>query len=146
MKEKTQAQLYFDEIMSDIYELLKPLGFKKNGLNFYRQKDGFYHFIHIQKSAYNSQNTINFTMNIGVDMADNPTKKWSSIHDFAVRLRVGDLVDGADFWYNLDGEILDIFKRKQAFAQEKQFALTHLKDSVLLFFGQINSKETIENF
>lgn len=36
MKEKTPAQLYFDEIMSDIYKLLKPLGFKKKGLNFYR--------------------------------------------------------------------------------------------------------------
>lgn len=73
---------------------------------------------------------------------------YKNAHDWnkAVRVRVGDLVDGADFWYNLDGEILDIFKRKQAFAQEKQFALTHLKDSVLPFFGQINSKEKIENF
>lgn len=32
MKEKTPDQLYFDEIMSDIYELLKPLGGEKKEL------------------------------------------------------------------------------------------------------------------
>ena len=39
MKEKTNAQIAFDQAVKEIHERLKPLGFKKKSLNFIRQKD-----------------------------------------------------------------------------------------------------------
>ena len=36
MKEKTATQIEFDEMVKDSYQILKPLGFKKKALHFYR--------------------------------------------------------------------------------------------------------------
>jgi len=36
MKEKTATQIEFDEMVKELYQILKPLGFKKKALHFYR--------------------------------------------------------------------------------------------------------------
>ncbi|MDO4229354.1 MAG: DUF4304 domain-containing protein [Capnocytophaga sp.] len=144
MKTKTQTQEFFDDIVKDIHQLLKDNGFKKKALNFYRCQNGFEHFINIQKSAYNSADCIRFTLNVCVDVLGQTPR--STMYDFAIRQRVGFIDGDTDVWYDLDGEISDIFKRKQVFAEEKQAVLHDIAHIVLPFFERMNTAEKIANF
>lgn len=64
---KTQTQQSFELIVKDsIHAILKPLGFKKKGLNFYRDLSEIGHFIQIQKSQSSTNSKIKFTINISI--------------------------------------------------------------------------------
>lgn len=64
---KTKTQQSFELIIKDsIHTILKPLGFKKKGLNFYRDLSEIGHFIQIQKSQSSTSNEIKFTINIAI--------------------------------------------------------------------------------
>ena len=52
MKEKTATQIEFDEMVKELYQILKPLGFKKKALHFYRVVEQSLQMISIQKGAY----------------------------------------------------------------------------------------------
>lgn len=145
MAEKTPAQLFFDEIIKEIHTLLKPLGFKKKALNFYRLKDGFHQLINIQKSAYNSANEISFTMEICVGIAKEGDSPLPTKFDLTIRERIGEIKEGYDIWYELNG-YADIFRRKQAFEQTKQAVLNDIKTAALPFFDKMNNAEAIENY
>lgn len=57
----------FNELSKKIYEILKPLGYKKDGLNFrLYQEDGLCKMINIQKSQFNSKEVLVFYINIGI--------------------------------------------------------------------------------
>ena len=64
MKEKTATQIEFDEMVKELYQILKPLGFKKKALHFYRVVEQSLQMISIQKGAYGSADEIYFTANI----------------------------------------------------------------------------------
>ena len=63
---KTITEQNFDVIIKDCFQaILKPLGFKKKGNNFYRQLQDLGQIINIQKSSFYSKDHILFTINIG---------------------------------------------------------------------------------
>lgn len=145
MAEKTPTQLFFDEIIKEIHTLLKPLGFKKKALNFYRLKDGFHQLINVQKSAYNSADEIGFTMEICIGIAKEGDSPFPSKFDLAIRERIGSIKEDSDIWYELNG-YADIFRRKQAFEHTKQAILNDIKTAALPFFDKMNNTQTIENY
>lgn len=57
----------FNELCRKIYEILKSLGYKKDGLNFrLYEDDGLCKMINIQKSQFNSNESLVFYINIGI--------------------------------------------------------------------------------
>ena len=144
MKEKTNAQIAFDQAVKEIHERLKPLGFKKKSLNFIRQKDEMCQLINIQKSMYNSGYDICFTINVCVGKVDKD-ESCRSIHDFEIRERIGQIKQSGDFWYHFD-EQKDIFTRKQKYQSETHLALEDITKHALPFLDSFKSKEDIECF
>lgn len=144
MKEKTNAQLAFDETMKAIYDLLKPIGFKKKGNSFYRIENTICHLINIQKSIYNNSQSVTFTANICVKYLETD-KNIPSVTHFPIRERIGSLKEGGDFWYTFD-EIQDIFIRKQKYQSEKELILKDIEKYALPFLNKFKNKEDIENF
>ena len=51
-------------MVKELYQILKPLGFKKKALHFYRVVEQNLQMISIQKGAYGSADEIYFTANI----------------------------------------------------------------------------------
>ena len=82
----------FDEVFKKIYEILKPLGYKKDGLNFrVYQEDGLCKMINIQKSQFSSKESLVFYINIGIylekeEVISNPKFK---IYDCILDRRIG---------------------------------------------------------
>ena len=64
-KEELKSNL--DKIQNEIFEFLKPLGFKKKGRTFNRQtEDGIYQVINIQSGQVYSTAYGSFTINLGI--------------------------------------------------------------------------------
>lgn len=143
MTQKSPTQLCFDDIIHEIHQTLKPLGFKKKSLNFYRVQNGFHHFINIQKSTHSSADSMTFTINVGVDFSNDDQQKFTSIHHFALKERIGRIVNNSDIWYDLDGEILNITQRTQQMNATKNEVLAHLS-CVLSFFANMDSEDKIK--
>ena len=110
MKEKTATQIEFDEMVKELYQILKPLGFKKKALHFYRVVEQSLQMISIQKGAYGSADEIYFTANI----KKAPYK---------------------DIWYEFSGTIVDIFKRKQKFKENREAFLSDIQQIVLPYLS-----------
>ena len=57
----------YKELLRQVYEILKPLGYKKEASNF-RQiyKGGLGKILNFQKSKWNTNNEIQFVLNAGV--------------------------------------------------------------------------------
>jgi len=114
MKEKTATQIEFDEMIKELYQILKPLGFKKKALHFYRVVEQTLQMISIQKGAYGSADEIYFTANI----KKAPYKEPISF-----------------FWYEFSGTIVDIFKRKQKFKENREAFLNDMQQIVLPYLS-----------
>lgn len=144
MKEKTNAQVAFDETVKAIYDLLKPIGFKKKALNFYRVKNDICQLINIQKSFYNSNKSITFTINICVDIIkiDNNFPPMTHFH---IRERIGNIKGNGDCWYAFD-EIQDIFTRKQKYQSERELVLEDIEKYALPFLDKFTNQDDIEHF
>ena len=112
MKEKTATQIEFDEMVKELYQILKPLGFKKKALHFYRVVEQSLQMISIQKGAYGSADEIYFTANI----KKAPYKEPISFYPDDNTQRIGDIKGNGDIWYEFSGTIVDIFKQKQKFS------------------------------
>lgn len=144
MKEKTNAQLAFDETIKAIYDLLKPIEFKKKGNSFYRIENTICQLINIQKSIYNNSQSVTFTANICVKYLETDENIPSVTH-FPIRERIGNLKKSSDFWYTFN-EIQDIFIRKQKYQSEKELILEDIKKYALTFLNKFKNKEDIEHF
>ncbi len=109
---KTTAELKFARIIKEGFqEILKPLGFKKKGNNFYLQLAELGQIINIQKSAFYSKEKIHFTINTGVFIPE----YWLAFYNFhdgtlpafptepecLVRKRIGELKNQNDMWYDI---------------------------------------------
>ena len=110
---KTVTEQNFDIIIKDCFHaILKPLGFKKKGNNFYRQLRDLGQIINIQKSTYYSKEHISFTINAGLFIPE----YWLTYYtyhkggvpiyptepDCAIRQRIGALKYKIDKWYDLN--------------------------------------------
>lgn len=57
----------YKELLKRLFELFKPLGYKKDGANFRLfQKNGIARIVNFQKSRYNTKDNLSFTINVGV--------------------------------------------------------------------------------
>lgn len=57
----------FKELLKQLFTLLKPLGYKKDGQNFRLfQENGISRIINFQKSSFNTKDDLSFTVNVGV--------------------------------------------------------------------------------
>lgn len=140
------TQCFFDDVIKDIHAFLKPLGFKKKALNFYRLNNGFHQLIHIQKSAYNSKEEISFTMEICVGVAQENDSPFPSKYDFAIRERIGRIKENQDLWYYLEGNYPHLYERKQRFEQTRQAVLNDIEKVALPFFEQMNDADKLDKF
>jgi hypothetical protein len=110
---KTVAEQHFDIIIKDCFHsILKPLGFKKNGNNFYRRLSDLGQIVNIQKSTHYSKEHISFTINTGLFIPEYwltyytyhkggvPTYPTES--ECAIRQRIGAMKYKIDKWYDLN--------------------------------------------
>ena len=112
-KTKTVTEQNFDIIIKDCFKtILKPLGFKKKGNNFYRQLQNLGQIINVQKSSFYSKDHISFTINTGLFIPEYwltfYTYHNGTIPDYptepicAIRQRIGKLKYNIDKWFDID--------------------------------------------
>lgn len=53
-------------ILTRIYEVLKPKGFKKKGNNFFKLENDVYLIVQLQSSISSAQNNLKLTVNLGI--------------------------------------------------------------------------------
>lgn len=148
---KTEAQLKFETIVREgIHHFLKPKGFKKRGLNFKRTVGELSHVLNIQRSQYNSQSDIKFTINLGIFSPDyykieydynfekeNKIPDFPREYDSIIRLRIGALRYEEDKWYkvNSNTDIRQIIKEMDE----------DINKFILPFFDKISTIESLLN-
>lgn len=94
---------FYKKLMQDISHMLKPLGFRKHGVNFRRAcENGIAQEVNVQKSQFDPSS---FTVNINVGMFQTPVTKESWRGCFLqIRRHLGETdEDGLDrqFWYHV---------------------------------------------
>ncbi|CAM3470598.1 DUF4304 domain-containing protein [Flavobacterium chungbukense] len=140
-------QLEFDEILKNLINpFFKKRGFKKQGNNFNKKINNLVQVINIQKSRQNQEDNVSFTINIGFfDIEiylENSSQIPKFIHDYdcQIRFRIGSVVHGNDYWYELtqktkkeDLEIEIHYDLTNSLIPifEKVIDLNHLKDFIL---------------
>jgi Domain of unknown function (DUF4304) len=112
---KTETELKFDKIIKQgIHFILKPLGFKKKGNNFYINKDYYGFIVNIQKSVLYSKDHIEFIINTGVFIPEvwaaysynenKPIPIFPREVECPIRIRIGGLINGLNQWYICDDD------------------------------------------
>lgn len=110
---KTQTESKFDKVIKEgFHAVLKSIGFKKKGNNFYKQLQGFGQIINIQKSSWYTKDHIHFTINTGLFLPEHwrghnynhgkSVPEFPSELECIIRKRIGELKDGKDVWYDLE--------------------------------------------
>lgn len=141
---KTVAEITFDRVIKEGFQaVLKPLGFKKKGNNFYLQLEDLGQIINVQKSVYYSKNFIHYTINTGLfipeywltyfNYHDNVLPVYPTEPVCLVRKRIGELRKQQDTWYDID-EKTDV---------EKLIAEMggNLHDFILPYFERAKTKQ-----
>lgn len=113
IKAERNLQFEFDEILKNIvYPFFKELGFKKNGNGFNKKTNELIQVVNIQKSRWNHQDNVSFTFNIGFFVAEIYNENWNKEvpkfvreYDCQIRTRLGQVVKGNDYWYELNNNI-----------------------------------------
>ncbi|OKL40144.1 DUF4304 domain-containing protein [Pontibacter flavimaris] len=146
---KTATEIKFDKIVKvGFHEILKPLGFKKKGNNFYLQLENLGQIINIQKSSYNSKDHISFTINTGIFLPEywkglfyNQDKKvpvFPTEPECLLRKRIGGLRGQTDTWYDIDAST-----DESGLISEMR---TNLEKYILPYFKKLNTKEALLDF
>ena len=110
-KEELKSNL--DKIQNEIFEFLKPLGFKKKGRTFNRQtEDGIYQVINIQSGQVYSTAYGSFTINLGIMVKEiyeldsyNKPKDFYQEYDCQIRERLSYLTIKNDFWWLISDNV-----------------------------------------
>lgn len=95
-------------ISETLTPILKPLGFKKNGNNYYRDIGNTIQCINLQQSRWNSSESKDITLNIGLiqknifkQNTNRELPKFPKEYECQIRSRISDLKSGKDHWYEL---------------------------------------------
>lgn len=126
---KDELKTRLDSIQKEIFNYLKPLGFKKKGRTFNRQtEDGIYQVINIQSGRYEFGDKYvipgfrenyygKFTINLGVMVTDiyelesyNKPKDIYQDYDCQIRTRLTHLTIKQDFWWPISNNTEEITK------------------------------------
>jgi hypothetical protein len=100
------AQDRFREFLAGVAADLRARGFKRKGGIFRRDVPGFAQFVTYQKSRHSDQDSISFTVNLGVDLEALHflAAQHNSVHDCPWHMRLGQLLDAhGDYWWTLSG-------------------------------------------
>lgn len=147
-KVERNLQLEFNEILKNIvYPFFKELEFRKNGNGFNKNISELTQVVNIQKSRWNHQDNVSFTFNIGffateiyTENGNNEIPKFIREYDCQISTRLGQLVKGNDYWYelhknttkeNLEMEIHSHLNDYLRPFLEKNIVLISLKDLIL---------------
>lgn len=106
--------LEFKEIIKEtLSKSLKEIGFKKQNFNYLNWTDNFAQTCNVQRSRFNHNDSIRFTINFGFfipvvyavikDVVDLPT--FPKPDDCYIDGRTGHLIYGNDYWYEINEEI-----------------------------------------
>lgn len=149
VKATRNLQLEFDEILKNlVFPFFKELGFKKNGNAFNKKTSELTQVLNIQKSKWNHQDNVSFTLNIGFFVAEiYNTEHWNKEipkfireYDCQIRFRLGQVVRGNDYWYELNNTTkkenleIEIYNHLQDYLKpiiEKNIDLNSLKELIL---------------
>jgi len=143
---KSATEIKFDNIIKQgFHEILKPLGFKKKGNNFYRRLPELGQIINIQKSVYYSKEHIHFTINTGIflpeywsvvsegkDVPEYPTEPHCMIRE-----RIGPLRGQGDTWYDLKSDTDEVEMIARMKADVEGYIIPH--------FNRFSSRADIVN-
>jgi len=110
---KSEMEVKFDLLVSNIWRHFKPLGYKKQGNNFryYSREQNYGKIVNFQKSRWGSKNDITFTVNIGLYLPDfefylrgeYPSGSFCE-YDCFTCVRIGELIAKRDTWFELNDE------------------------------------------
>lgn len=133
----------FKQAVKVAHQLLKPLGYKKKGNNFYRLDGEIGCLLNFQRSIYNDSNYIRFTLNIALDApkirvfqfpktnADYPCEA-----ECVIRLRIGQLLpEKQDYWY----EITPYTDEEKLYAELK----IHIEQYIIPYFSKQGNADAV---
>ncbi|KIQ20888.1 hypothetical protein RT99_12780 [Flavobacterium sp. MEB061] len=147
-KDERNLQLEFDEILKNlVFPFFKELGFRKKDNGFNKKTSEIIQFVNIQKSRWNHQDNVSFTFNIGFFVAEMYIEDWGKEipkfireYDCQINFRLGQIVKGNDYWYELNNKIekvdleIEIDKHLKDYLKpiiEKNTDLNSLKQLIL---------------
>lgn len=96
-------------ILEELTPVMKELGFTKQNLNYHRNTGEVIQTFNIQKSEFNDKNSLKFTGNIGLTEPISYSKinnfkttpKQIKEYESQFRIRLGNLTDNVDYWYEI---------------------------------------------
>jgi len=147
---KSVAETIFNNIAKESFHaILKPLGFRKKGNNFYSQKDdGLGHIVNLQRSTSSTKEDIRFTINTGIFLPEywevqynyfsKPIPDFPTEPECVLRTRIGSLRNQHDTWYDITAGTDEV-----AMIDEMKRNLT---DYILPHFNRISSKGMLIDF
>lgn len=141
---KTKAEIKFDLIIKEGFQaVLKPLGFKKKGNNFYLQLKELGQIINVQKSMFGSKDDIRFTINTGIFVPE----YWNGFYNYQnqelpvyptetqclIRKRIGEIRNTSDTWY----DVTENTNENMLISEMKQ----NLHNHILPYFKTVETRE-----
>jgi Domain of unknown function (DUF4304) len=110
---KEELKTNLDNIQNEIFQFLKPLGFKKKGRTFNRQtEDGIYQIINIQSGLVYSTLYGSFTINLGIMVKEiyelesyHKPKDFYLEYECNIRKRLSNLINKNDLWWSISENI-----------------------------------------
>jgi hypothetical protein len=135
---KTLSEIKFEKIIREGFqELLKPLGFKKKGINFYLRLDTIGQIINVQKSAFGNRDNISFTINTGIfvpviwlafyDKSEKGIPEFPKEQECLIRKRIGKLRNQEDVWYEIQEHTDELQLIEEIRKNLKEFILPYFK-------------------
>jgi hypothetical protein len=143
---KTESEIKFERVIKEGFqELLKPIGFKKKGNNFYLQLERIGQIVNIQKSHFGNKENISFTINTGIFVPE----YWLAFYNYSgkgcpqyptepeclIRKRIGALRNTHDTWYHIKEQT-----NEDVLISVMQSNVTNF---ILPYFGRLNNIEKI---
>ena len=135
---KTLSEIKFEKIIREGFqELLKPLGFKKKGINFYLRLEAIGQIINVQKSAFGNRDNISFTINTGIfvpviwlafyDKSEKGIPEFPKEQECLIRKRIGNLRNREDVWYEIQEHTDELQLIEEIRKNLKEFILPYFE-------------------
>jgi hypothetical protein len=135
---KSPGELIFNNIIKDGFtEILKPLGFKKKGNNFYRNLEQIGHVVNVQKTVWGTKEKTNFSINVGVfvpefwmvyfNFHNKEIPDFPLAVDCLINKRIGAIRNDRDIWFEVSNETDEPALRTEIRRNVKEYILPYLE-------------------
>ncbi|STZ56206.1 Uncharacterised protein [Moraxella lacunata] len=127
------TNLAFKQFTDEIYQFLHHFGFKKNGLNFYREQNYFRQIITIRK-LNTTNHSITFTIYFGTDYCNDKRATFCQLTDFRHQEQISN--NGQELIYEFNNDDLKKHtKNNSYFLNLKQQVLNDMQSLILPLFN-----------